>query len=130
MRVRRVEPILDEHPADGSPVPLLPSDRLPTDGTSTRQAENTPVSPVEGASNANSDASKAEGAGASPPASPSGHQPVLADGTQTRARDVPKPIGPARLQALRDAIRRGEYPRESDVRSGLVRMFDAEIAKD
>jgi hypothetical protein len=38
-------------------------------------------------------------------------------------KDVPRPIGPEALRALRDAIRNGTYPSDSDVMGGLVRMF-------
>ena len=34
------------------------------------------------------------------------------------------PIGPERLAKLREAIRNGTYPTESDVVGGLVRLFD------
>ncbi len=34
------------------------------------------------------------------------------------------PIGPERLAQLREAIRNGTYPTESDVVGGLVRLFD------
>jgi hypothetical protein len=38
-------------------------------------------------------------------------------------KDVPRPIGPERLRALREAIRNGTYPSDADVMGGLVRMF-------
>ena len=38
-------------------------------------------------------------------------------------RDVPRPIGPERLKAIREAIRNGTYPSDADVVGGLVRMF-------
>jgi hypothetical protein len=38
--------------------------------------------------------------------------------------DVPRPIGKARLRALREAIRRGTYPTEADVAGGLARMLE------
>lgn len=34
-----------------------------------------------------------------------------------------RPIGPERLQALREAIRNGTYPTEADVVGGLQRLF-------
>lgn len=37
--------------------------------------------------------------------------------------DPLRPIGPERLQALREAIRAGTYPTEADVLGGLQRMF-------
>ena len=37
--------------------------------------------------------------------------------------DVPRPIGPERLRALREAIEGGSYPSDKDVMGGLVRMF-------
>ena len=36
------------------------------------------------------------------------------------------PIGQARLRALREAIRNGTYPAESDVVGGLMRVFHSE----
>ncbi len=36
------------------------------------------------------------------------------------------PIGEARLRALREAIRKGTYPTESDVVGGLMRIFRSE----
>ena len=41
----------------------------------------------------------------------------------TSPDDVPRPIGPERLKALREAIRNGTYPTDADVRGGLDRMF-------
>ncbi len=38
-------------------------------------------------------------------------------------RDVPRPIGPSRLRALREAIESGAFPTEADISSGLERMF-------
>ena len=38
-------------------------------------------------------------------------------------RDVPRPIGPSRLRALREAIESGAFPTEEDISSGLERMF-------
>ena len=38
-------------------------------------------------------------------------------------RDVPRPIGPSRLRALRQAIESGAFPTEEDISSGLERMF-------
>ncbi len=37
--------------------------------------------------------------------------------------DVPRPIGPERLKALREAIESGTYPADEHVMGGLVRMF-------
>jgi hypothetical protein len=37
--------------------------------------------------------------------------------------DAPKPIGMDRLRALREAIRNGTYPTQTDVVGGLVRML-------
>jgi hypothetical protein len=37
--------------------------------------------------------------------------------------DAPRPIGPERLRALREAIEKGTYPNDRVVVSGLVRMF-------
>ena len=54
------------------------------------------------------------------PERPSSDRPASAPGS-----DAPlAPIGARRLEALREAIRRGTYPTESDVVGGLVRMFD------
>jgi hypothetical protein len=39
-------------------------------------------------------------------------------------RDALRPIGPARLRALREAIRSGRYPTDDDVLGGLERMLD------
>jgi hypothetical protein len=39
------------------------------------------------------------------------------------AEDRPRPIGPERLKALREAIRDGTYPLDRAVQSGLLRMF-------
>lgn len=47
-----------------------------------------------------------------------------------KARDIPQPIGPERLRALREAIRSGQYPSQDDVRTGLVRMFRVESGED
>jgi hypothetical protein len=41
----------------------------------------------------------------------------------SEAPDIPRPIGPERLRALREAIRNGTYPTDADVLSGLVRLF-------
>lgn len=38
-------------------------------------------------------------------------------------QNVPRPIGPERLRALRERIERGEYPSEDDVAGGLFEMF-------
>lgn len=38
-------------------------------------------------------------------------------------RDVPRPIGPERLRALRARIEGGEYPSPDDVAGGLFEMF-------
>ncbi len=38
-------------------------------------------------------------------------------------RDVPRPIGPSRLRALRESIESGAFPTEEDISSGLERMF-------
>ncbi len=52
---------------------------------------------------------------------------VVADEEQSHVpaqpNDVPRPIGPERLKALREAIESGTYPSNDDVRGGLVRMF-------
>jgi hypothetical protein len=45
-------------------------------------------------------------------------------------KDVPRPIGPERLRALREAIRNGTYPTDADVMGGLVRMFRQPDAPD
>jgi len=51
----------------------------------------------------------------------------VADQEQSRVpaqpNDVPRPIGPERLLALREAIESGNYPSDKDVMGGLVRMF-------
>jgi hypothetical protein len=39
------------------------------------------------------------------------------------ADDRPRPIGPERLKALREAIRNGTYPTDRAVQSGLLRLF-------
>lgn len=44
--------------------------------------------------------------------------------------DVPRPIGPARLRALREAIENGSYPTPEDVRGGLERLFSGSRAED
>ncbi|MHC5009456.1 MAG: hypothetical protein ACYTG6_00725 [Planctomycetota bacterium] len=43
--------------------------------------------------------------------------------------DELRPIGPKRLKALREAIRKGTYPRDADVAGGLARMFGKPQAK-
>jgi hypothetical protein len=43
--------------------------------------------------------------------------PIASDPT------APRPIGPERLRALREAIRSGAYPPDAAVMGGLVRMF-------
>ena len=64
-------------------------------------ADRTPVAPCEGTEpNSSAPASS----------SPFAHKP-------------PKPIGPAAMKALRDAIRSGTYPSEDVVRRGLERLI-------
>jgi len=41
-----------------------------------------------------------------------------------RPADALRPIGTARLRALREAIRNGTYPTEADVLGGLERMLE------
>lgn len=54
----------------------------------------------------------------------------VADGAERVAsemdgpRNVPRPIGPARLRALRELIESGDYPSSDDVAGGLFEMFD------
>jgi hypothetical protein len=48
---------------------------------------------------------------------------VQQDATADGPRDVPRPIGPGRLRALRQAIESGSFPTEEDISSGLERMF-------
>ncbi|MDJ0974187.1 MAG: hypothetical protein QNJ98_06985 [Planctomycetota bacterium] len=53
----------------------------------------------------------------------------MADGAERGAaghdgpRNVPRPIGPERLRALRERIESGEYPSSDDVAGGLLEMF-------
>lgn len=53
----------------------------------------------------------------------------VAEGAQEMAaeldgpRDVPRPIGPERLKALRAAIEGGNYPSDADVAGGLLEIF-------
>ena len=39
-------------------------------------------------------------------------------------QNVPRPIGPERLRALREQIESGEYPSAEDVAGGLFEIFD------
>lgn len=56
----------------------------------------------------------------------------VAEGAQEMAadldgpRDVPRPIGPERLKALRAAIEGGSYPSDDDVAGGLLEIFRRE----
>ena len=45
-------------------------------------------------------------------------------------RDRLEPIGPERLQALREAICNGTYPAEDDVLSGLTSLFTTDEPED
>lgn len=64
-------------------------------------AEQTPVAPCEGTESSSP---------APASSSPFAHKP-------------PKPIGPAAMKALREAIRSGKYPSEDVVRRGLERLI-------
>lgn len=66
---------------------------------------------------------------------PAGAAPASAGGSMTDLEgvsaeagaspvDVPRPIGPERLRALREAIEKGTYPTRDDVLGGLERLLD------
>jgi len=59
---------------------------------------------------------------------PSGHASVGRDvptpSTLPEPADPLRPIGPERLQALREAIRNGTYPTAADVLGGVERLLD------
>ena len=64
--------------------------------------------------------------GALPLESPLSGDAALGNGQEPASegpRDVPRPIGPSRLRALRQAIESGAFPTEEDISSGLERMF-------
>lgn len=54
------------------------------------------------------------------PAAPASSHPAP---THTFPAKSLKPIGPAALKALREAIQSGKYPSEAQVQGGLRRMF-------
>ena len=49
---------------------------------------------------------------------------VLRSGGDEQAGEALRPIGPARLRELREAIRNGTYPTQADVLGGLERLLD------
>jgi hypothetical protein len=53
------------------------------------------------------------------------HDPKAATAPVTHAADdkPPRPIGPERLRALREAILSGAYPTQAAVTSGLLSLF-------